>query len=173
MFPKKYTNQVAVTDITEEKQFEAIGRLVAEWGLVELIIDSTIHSLMKVNYRLGLCVTTQVAGPARKFDALFSLARLTRGESSVDKNWRSLREEALRLAEKRNRVVHDYWVASPTGTPQRFEMTARGRLKAEWIEVPITELLSITSEIKNFSSRLELKAEALRNLPTVPDPDDA
>jgi hypothetical protein len=62
--------------------YAAIGRVAAEWAALETVIDSASLRLAQIEPRIGVCLTSQIAGWSRKLDAYIALARLY-GATSV------------------------------------------------------------------------------------------
>ena len=151
------------------EHFAAIGKVASAWAFIEAVIDTYCHELAGINYFVGVCFTSQVAGPARKMDALFALARYKKGDDAVGKTLAKLRERVLSAAERRNRVVHDTW-SSGDRDPKRFQATARGKVIADWVDVPTAELLSLETELAVLADQLEQHFRGILALPDITHP---
>jgi len=151
------------------EHFAAIGKIASAWAFIEAVIDSYCHELAGIDYFVGVCFTSQVAGPARKMDALFALARYKKGDDAVSKPLAKLRERVLSAAERRNRIVHDTW-SSGDRDPKRFQATARGKVIADWVDVPTSELISLETELAALADQLEQHFRAVLALPDINRP---
>ena len=137
---------------------EEIGQLVCAWARVEHEIDEAIWKLAGVEENPGACMTAQISNVARRFDALFALARLRQTPPELLRDLEKVKNEALKLAALRNRVVHDPWASSYTSLDDkkhyRLEVTARSKLDFRYKEVPTDALKRITESIKKLHERL-------------------
>ena len=61
-----------------EKHYTAIGEVAALWAIFEANLDMTIWGMIGIVEReKAICITSQIAGTARKLDAIIALLRLT------------------------------------------------------------------------------------------------
>lgn len=136
------------------EHYAAIGVVAAEWANFEAIIDYCTIRLTGLRDDFGACLTSQISGSARKLDAYISVAR-NRGATDVDKDLKKFSEAVARLAERRNRIVHDPWSVSHGQTPRRFEITARKILKYEFVEVSTADVHNCAADIRLVVDQLE------------------
>ena len=133
-----------------ENHFAAIGKVAEAWAAVELTIDMGVWRLAGVEEQFGACVTSQIAGGARKLDAFISLAKLRGADDKLTKRINKFAETARQLQERRNRVVHDPWIFHDEDGPQRYEVSARRIAKMDLIPVPTTAVLALAQEIEGL-----------------------
>lgn len=139
--------------VTEEEaaraaaQLAYIGQIASSWASFELAIDVYALELAGFPKLIGLCFTAQVAGPARKLDAYIAVMR-ERGATEFLKELNKLAEKIKRLAERRNRAVHDPWITLGQEVPRRLEITARGNLKRQMVPVSKDEMLKLIDDIQ-------------------------
>ena len=137
--------------------YEAIGAVVAAWTFFETTIDIQIWRLAEIDQARGACITSQIAGHARKLDAVFALLRRRETLTNVrDRAVNRFCERASGLSEQRNRVTHDLWmvVSEPGEAPKRLEISARRRLVFETKSHPTSELTRLATLIHSLSRDL-------------------
>lgn len=61
-------------------------------------------------------------------------------------------QNAVGLAEQRNRIVHDSWLILPGGVPRRFEVTARRKLRWEYVDASTSVVNHCAEAIKKLIS---------------------
>lgn len=127
--------------------FSAVGAVATGWAGFEVILDSCTLELGRIPRRAGSCLTAQISGWGKKFDAYMAIARL-RGADVLMKECDALLKESASLAERRNRAVHDpWWKYDKPGSMMRFEITARRKLKEQYVEVSEAQLFKLSDEI--------------------------
>lgn len=133
--------------VISDEHFSAIGKVAAAWALMEGAIDEHSLRIGGIYSDIGACLTSQIAGPSRKLDALISLLKL-RGFTDQIRKLNEIAKDITGLGERRNRVIHDMWIADEkTGGPHRFEISARRALKIEMIPVSTEDVLKVASDI--------------------------
>jgi hypothetical protein len=146
-----------------------LGFIVAEWSIFEAQIDERAVELAQISSPAVLCFTSQVAGPGRKLDAYIALARL-RGASNMMKALHQLAKDAMGVAERRNRVVHDPWLLLGQGGPFRVETTARRKLRNEYIPVSAAEMAKLSEDVLALIERfIDLDRQVRAAVETSPD----
>ena len=55
--------------------YAMIGMIAAEWAYFESLIDRYTQRLAGIDDHVGTCLTSQIAGHARKLDAYIALAK--------------------------------------------------------------------------------------------------
>jgi hypothetical protein len=132
--------------------YAAIGRVATEWAAFETTLDSSTLLLARFEIRRGVCLTAQIAGWSRKFDAYVAIARL-RGATKTIPDLNKFAQDTNGLSEQRNRVVHDPWVGKEK--PHRLETTAKRTLRFEFVPVPTVEVMKIAGRITDHIKRFE------------------
>jgi hypothetical protein len=131
----------------------AVGLIASNWAGFELGLDKASLSLARIPETTGFCFTAQVIGPARKLDAYTALARL-RGAKKFIGELDIFSQDTTKLAERRNRIVHDPWyVFVAQSSPCRLETTARRKLRHQFVQVTKDEILSIINDIDSHAKR--------------------
>jgi hypothetical protein len=131
----------------------AIGLVESGWAGFESMIDSYAILLAQIPYDVGLCFTAQVMGSSRKLDAYIALARL-RGAAILAGDLEKFAKDTAGLAERRNRVVHDPWIAFSLEGGFRLEMTARRMLRHIIIETGTENVVQLANDITTHCGRL-------------------
>jgi hypothetical protein len=129
-----------------------IGAVASSWSGFEIALDLSTLMLAGIKTEPGLCLTAQVIGPARKLDAYIAIARL-RGADKFMKELDAFAKEAVILAERRNRVVHDPWFLVAVDSPYRLETTVRRKLRHLRVEMSKEEILKINQDIENLLTK--------------------
>ena len=64
-------------------------------------------------------------------------------------------QETTKLAEQRNRVIHDPWLRKERRTLHRFETTARRKLRHEEVAVSLNELNNLVRNIEKHHDKFK------------------
>jgi hypothetical protein len=136
-------------EIAEEtrEHLALIGLVAATWAQFEADLDTYTIGLGRIPAWPGRCLAAQVIGPARKLDAYIAIAR-RQGADRFMGELEKFAKATTRLAERRNRVVHDPRLKIGAGTASRLESTARRRLRYELVGVPLDEMEALVREIR-------------------------
>jgi hypothetical protein len=86
-----------------------IGLVASSWAGFELAIDMSALAVANISQQVGLCLTAQISGSARKLDAYIAIARQRGADKNFLQELNTLAKETTALAERRNRAVHDPW----------------------------------------------------------------
>jgi hypothetical protein len=130
------------------EHFTAVGVVASEWADLETLVDLSSIELCRLPPHLGMCLTAQISGINRKLEAYISIARLHVEGSSVIADLTKFHSSTMSLAERRNRIIHDPWDVDITGRARRYEITARKRLRAEYIEMTTEEVHKCAADIR-------------------------
>lgn len=162
-----------LTPDQEAAQFHLamVGSIAGDWALFETFLDGYALTLANFDNPLGYCFTAQVIGSARKLDAYIAVAR-ARGAKKHNGELDQFAKDTAALAERRNRVVHDPWKFETGLDPKRLEITARRKLRTEWIPVSSAELIELNRAIQGhvdrfceLHDRIAAEIETLRGKP--------
>src|SRR6267142_1180202 len=63
--------------------FTAVGVVACEWAGFELMLDQSTIEIGRIPEQSGMCLVSQIAGPARKLDAYIALVRLRGGDAFI------------------------------------------------------------------------------------------
>lgn len=149
--------------------YAAMGSVAAEWAWLELWIDFKTLELAKIPLEVGLCITAQVSGSARKLDAYIALARQLGAKQTV-RDLTIFAQAMTKLAERRNRIVHDAWVIDKDShTAVRLEATARKVLQFRTVIVETKDIKSLSAEITAHLNKFdEIHSLVISELSTSP-----
>ncbi|MGH7109902.1 MAG: hypothetical protein ACREFK_05685 [Stellaceae bacterium] len=152
---------------TELRHFAAVGAVASSWAGFEMIIDISALELGEISQEPGFCLTAQVIGPARKWDAYIAVARF-RGATRFLDQLNSLSRETSTLSERRNRVVHDVWYFfNAEKTPHRLEVTARRILRNQLVPTATESVLQLMQDIHDHAKKfLSLHDEIMASINT-------
>jgi hypothetical protein len=113
----------------------AIGLLTASSAHTESIVDRGIAGLLKLDWDLGLIVTTHLTMPQR-FQMLETTAKRRITDSDLLREFEQHIKKLSEAFECRNRVVHQSWCRDPKTNDLYFIKTAaRKELKMEVVGV--------------------------------------
>lgn len=145
-----------------DEHYAAIGRVAAHWSYFEWFVDRSAIELCGQNELFVSCFTSQITGHARKLDAYISVARLVGVSDSLASNLCKFSQKVARVAEQRNRAIHDVWLLiSPKEKAARYEITARKKLRAELVMMPTAQVLNLAHEIEMLAATFsKLNAQA-------------
>jgi hypothetical protein len=130
----------------QSSHYAEVGLVASSWSLFEVILDSASLKLAQFDSHIGFCFTAQISGSGRKIDAYISVAKC-RGAKSTIPDLERFAKDTASLAERRNRAVHDPWYFHSSGSPGRFEITARRQLRIEYINVPTATVHKLAGDI--------------------------
>jgi hypothetical protein len=124
--------------------------LLKFWADLEFEIDQFIWHLLQTPQALAACVTSQIISIYPRMQALRSLAGLYIIDEKLIKELNSFSGEVSKLAEKRNRIIHDKrFVQIETNNVMRFQITAKKTLDFQPKEEQITDLNNFITTVKN------------------------
>jgi len=127
--------------------FAAIGSVASEWAWFDQWVDFKTIEIAKVPAEVGICITSQISGSARKLDAYIAPARHLGAKKALPK-LNAFANTTTALAERRKRVVHDPWVLdNDTRVAARLEATARKALRFLTVPVGTAEIAKLSVEI--------------------------
>lgn len=149
-----------------EEHYAAIGKVAEAWAGLELSIDMACWTLANLTGRVGACLTAQVSGHARKMDAYIALSRLRGADDTLIRRLNKFAVQAQGMAERRNRVVHDPWMAMGVlASPHRLEVTARKKVVLKGVLMLTADVLKLAEEIDDLWMVLETIKQETDNLP--------
>jgi hypothetical protein len=142
-----------------DDQLKALGRLTAEFSLLELMIASLAWRLSG-DARSGMIFTSHLSF-TRLCQATIALAiEKMKTTPAVADELEQITERALRLEDDRNRLIHSIWFElafsddpgapppEPGGPLSRIKITAKGKLKVQLqVELPPEDIYRVVDEI--------------------------
>ena len=132
--------------------YAAIGLVAANWSHFEAVIDAWTHKFADLESEVGVCLTAQIAGPARKIHAFIALVKLRGVTDPTAEALDKLAKNITAMAERRNRVAHDWWDMSDPKDPKRIEASARRKLRWEAVPVSTEELNRLAGDIATLQN---------------------
>ena len=149
----------------------ALGRAIATWANFEFEVDEVIWALARLEADQGACLTAQYSTAAQRFDALLSLAALQGVNQIHIGKLNKVRDWALAIAQKRNRIAHDPWFyGRESDKHYRLHKTAKGKLDFKFKAVDEEELKAIESEFLDLTVRFqEVKHAMLLDFYALPE----
>lgn len=152
------------SSLAERDHFAAIGRVAVGWSFFEFFLDHFAAELLKLEDHAAICLQAQVIGPARKMDAYIAAARWATDKKFL-KDLEEFARDTTRLAEQRNRVIHDSWIVYENLPPHRFEITAKRLIRREAIPMPTEDVIALSDKIISHNLRFrELHERILASL---------
>jgi len=129
-----------------------VGEIAAASAYLEHIVADTLWRLMKINERVGACLTANMPLNAR-LAAMISLAHLRGIDKPLIKKLTEFRNISYEVSELRNRAIHDMWFGAMLGDGtiiphQQLRVTAAGKEPKF-----ITETVS-ADELKSILDRI-------------------
>ncbi|HTV45167.1 MAG TPA: hypothetical protein VMF05_07605 [Stellaceae bacterium] len=155
------------------EHYSAIGRVAANWALFEATIDDQSIELSGIPYEIGICFASQIMGSRSKLENFIALVKHLGIPEHFTGKLENFARTVTNLSEKRNRVVHDPWILSKPAKPQRYETTARRKLRIKLIEVPTEDIIKLAHNIEGvIFGFLDLVDSIRKSLPpqTGPEP---
>ncbi len=139
-----------------EGHYAAIGKVASNWAVLERLIDSAIWGLSGADDEEGACLTAQLTSIGRRLDVFNSLIRLRKGSAELMGQINTFARKANEAARRRNRIVHDPWVAERhTLVPHRFQITADPVPVFRYKAVPTYEVLVVVEEIADLINEFD------------------
>jgi hypothetical protein len=113
--------------LPDEHEFYAtVGRVASEAAHLEHMLDLIIWEFFGAEQVKAACVTSQLFGPAPRFQAIISLCINSGLAEATVKQARKLLESSRGATDGRNRIVHDAWyVEDRSGGIAQFRVLPR------------------------------------------------
>jgi hypothetical protein len=150
----------------DQRHFAAVGRVASEWAEFESLIDWGSARLADINDEIATCFTAQISGSARKWNAYIALANCRGVGKREISALHKLAGETAKLAEQRNRVVHDSWFVPSSSSPVRIELTAQRTLRMKAVEVSTGAVERLIARVIGHADQfLELNDRVIKSIP--------
>ena len=135
---------------------QAIGRVAAQWAILEQSLHNVLWGLLDVPQRSGHAITAAVPSMNTKLHMLRSLAKETKRLSSDAKsNIKPLLTSVSDLQTDRNNIVHATWsVSEKPGAFNRSKFTGWGEVKFHNQDMTATEINQIADDIASLTGDL-------------------
>ena len=143
--------------------YSAIGQVAANWAYFEGVIDTWLAIFADVETEVGVCFTGQMIGPNPRLNAFIALVRHRGAKRKWNKQLEQLALDVTKLAEQRNRAVHDVWDLSEAEDPRRLEVTARKTVRVVHVHVPTEDLRRLAKYIDALRQKFDDIAEGIFN----------
>lgn len=135
---------------------QAIGRVAAQWAILELNLHLILWGLLDVPQRSGHAITAAVPSMNTKLHMLRSLAKESGRLSSTAKtNIETLLTSVSDLRTDRNNIVHATWsVSEKPGAFNRSKFTGWGEVKFHDQDLTAPEINQIADDIASLAGDL-------------------
>jgi hypothetical protein len=130
------STKVPLTD----RQFSAVGKVVAEWALAENVLEHFVWVMIPTDQKTGRAITTHMSAEQR-----CNLVQILSQEIPPD-----LQTDAIELVKRfdelrneRNQVAHNVWAGETSDLARGYKASARGTLRLNptyWTETDIMDL---------------------------------
>lgn len=98
----------------DHEVYSLIGRVIAEWGHFENVLDEIICDLTQLDPKRGACLTAQLMGAWPKLNSIRALLHYWIAYNSaftgILKKLNKFSGDCHVPSERRNRIVHDAWM---------------------------------------------------------------
>jgi hypothetical protein len=135
-----------------DDHLKAIGRVAANWTMIEHTLERYIWFMVSMGYEVGMCLTTHMSFPQR-LQAVLTLSHdmfgsITRPQFEALKKFAG--GQLNEVYGKRNNIVHAVWQADEeTGEPIIAKRTARIELKETPLPYTPPQVEAIAKEIED------------------------
>ena len=117
--------------------YALIGLITSECARIEHFLDASIFEFTRLQAKMGTCITGQMVGMYPRYMALHQLAIECEAPKPIKTEITRQIEVSNKVAEKRNRAVHDAWMEDvSSGEPQQFR--TRNKKSLEYGPQPVT-----------------------------------
>lgn len=150
--------------------YALIGLITSECARIEFNLDTAIFALAVVRPETGTCITGQFFGMFPRYMALLQLS-LDRGlPDSIHKEIEKQSRVANRVAELRNRAVHDaWWEDTYSHEPYQYRTKSKKDTDYGLSSVSVEKLQSDLAEIRKHLDRvMKLKTTISQHLHPKP-----
>lgn len=132
----------------EHPIYSAVGRVAAEWALLEHRLDEIIWQLIGCDNSHAACLTSQMIGHFPRFNTIIALLSARQLPQELTDLIKKESGRVSELAEKRARAVHDAWyISSEDGGTHQFRSRPRGGLEFGIKQNEVDNLDSLTKQI--------------------------
>jgi len=146
----------------------AIGLVTAATGQTENEVEQLIAGCLGVDFEYGMAVTLHMAMPQR-FNAARAAAEIKLDDLDALDELDELLDRVEKAFEGRNSVVHHQWAFEPaTGRVFLVKQSARRRVESDVVEMTVTEINKIASEMYDAGTALHAFAKKHGLLPAFP-----
>jgi len=159
--------------IVSDHHLRAIGAVIVNWSMLEIIMETAILGLYEITPDRGLVITNNLG-----FQSKLTILRILALNGAIkDKDqarkWTALLQRIELTAPKRNHIAHGIWGGSQVqGIATRHSISVRGkRLRTKVEKVPLSEIEGASNEILDLISEFRQLAQDAKALPEMPGVD--
>ncbi len=149
--------------------FAMVGLVASEFARLEHTLDETIWDLAGLESPRGASITAQLMGVGPRCLTIIALhAQRGLPEETRRRKISSFMDQAHRLSDKRNRLIHDPWfLDTGTNSASQLKSMPRKELIYEYKIVTADYVTEVISEIRQFIARaIALHEQVLSELRT-------
>ena len=147
-----------------------VGRVADAWAHLEFHIDLGSWTLAQGEQQLMACMTSQITSPHGKLKAFIALAQLNGASDRIISELNSFVGSVGRLADRRNRYVHDpRYVRNTTGVVSRLEVTAKPKVHFGFIPEEVDTLKKVQQDISDaINEFVRLRKKVISTINALP-----
>jgi hypothetical protein len=149
-----------------------VGIVTAQGAVLEAEVEMLFNIVLGSRYNVSKIIYYALTAINQRLNIIQSLiADNFDGDAEIADEWGKLRNAIDNAIGNRNRVVHAIWAKSPTtGALQRRSVVSRGAYRREKVDVSISDLEAIASELAEVAGRVNQFASRVRARPLAPSP---
>ena len=132
-------------------QLKAIGRIAANWSLLEFMIGYVIADLLGIKRNVGRIVTSELNIKAQ-LDILKFLAKAQNWLAPERKALKKIINTILRARDKRNLVIHGLWAENNEGVLHLVKFRGGARISGKYVPMTRKDIDAIAQEVESAVS---------------------
>jgi len=126
---------------TENDHYAAVGKIAANWALLEASVDLTLWEMTSYKDEASACITAQLMGLGPRLNALSALLHYFDCSTKLRETLESFSKKTVGANEQRNRAIHDPWLKNKDNNELRkIRVTAKKALTFKSVIVTVPEL---------------------------------
>lgn len=139
----------------DHPMYHKIGRVAAEWAMLEHVLDLTIWEISELTQPVGACITSQIMGATNRYGAIIGLCKHLPSYQKYHPIYIELMNSGYKMQEDRNRIVHDPWfVEQSTKASSQLRSMPRKELRFGFVERNDAYIQSVLDTIEHRVERL-------------------
>jgi len=139
--------------------YTAIGKVASSSAMLETLIDSVLWRLSGSEDQVVACLTAQMSGHAPRLRALRSILIVRLGNDDLGKSIEAFKVKVDRLAEKRNRIIHDPLMITNRDdggeTFSRFQVSAHPKPVFAALQTSLEDVNKVADELCDLTGEFD------------------
>ncbi len=152
-----------VSSLTHENLLKPLGAVTANFTYLDGAIQFAIWVFLFGHdarpQLLGQAVTSELS--FRQLVSLFGASCRLRFPDRDHGQLEAICRRVRELEQKRNQILHSFWVGGSDGKARRFKSTAKGELKLQSEEVDVATLTSLAADLEQAVEEVHQFRKAL------------